>query len=271
MELQNVNTTKRFGVQEIKLLFELEQSKKPVFTFSDAKKMLGTSDASVKNVLKRLKKKRRIISLQKGVYLFAPMRSGEGGLWSENALCVVPYLVKETYYVGFGAAMNYWGMTEQLPYAIYVALKRQKRALEAVQTRFVFVKKRKIGDFVTVSVGGTDVNISSVEQTILDGLAFPEYCLGMAGVAKAIGYVKDRVDWRKLIRMAKEDKSVVQRRLGFLLELMGFKQSKELESKYAGFSWLDPNAQKQKFGYSKKWGLKVNVEKSDLLEFESGY
>ncbi len=114
----------RFGEREVKLLFELEQEKTPVFSIAQAKQVLGTSDASVKNVLKRLKKKHRIIPLQKGLYLFAPLKSGVEGFWSEDAFRVVPFLVNlNDYYVGFISAMNYWGMTEQIPIVMHVALK----------------------------------------------------------------------------------------------------------------------------------------------------
>jgi len=270
MKIQDI---KRFGEREIKLLLALEQKKGFIFTFGDAKKILGTSEASAKNVLKRLKKKRRIIPLQKGTYLFAPLRSGREGLWSAHAFAAVPFLVKTSgYYVGFVSAMNYWGMTEQIPYTVNVALRRQKKKLRALQAEFVFVKKKALGDFVQDEIEGVKINISSKEQTLLDGLAFPEYCLGVAGVAKAIHYSKKEINWEKLALLAKNGKSSVQRRLGFLLELLGLKkQSKMLEGDFHGFVWLEPSAQKKDFAYSKKWGLKLNVKNDDVLEFMRGY
>ncbi len=265
-----------FGGMELRLIFALEQRKNQLFGIADAKRILGSSNASVWNVLKRLRKKKRVIRLQRGAYLFAPLRSGEEGFWTEDAFRVVPSLVKGDYYVGFVSAMNYWGMTEQLPVVVYVALTRQKSGLEAVQAKYVFVKKRRLGDFVPVSFGDTVVNVSSVEQTILDGLSFPEYCAGIAGVAKAIWFARKRMDWRKLISLARSGKSgaVVQRRLGYLLELLGLKRrAKELkpEEGFKGFAWLDSTAQKKEFEYDKNWGLKVNEGKRKLLEFQEGY
>ena len=267
-----IQKVRRFGEREIRLLFALEQEKSAGFTFAQAKKILGTSDASVKNVLKRLKKKRRIIPLQKGIYLFAPLKSGEEGLWTENAYKIVPMIVgSKDYYVGFAAAMNYWGMTEQLPYVIRVAMTRQKKPISAVQSKFVFVRKRKLGDYQCVSFGMAGVHFSSIEQTILDGLSLPGYCLGIEGVARAIHFTKDNISWGKLISMAKRGKSIIQRRLGFLLELLKIKHSRPLEAKFKGFSWLDPAGQKKEFEYSTKWGLKVNANREDLLEFQRGY
>lgn len=268
-----IQKIKRFGEREITLLFALEQEKNPVFTIAQARKILGTSSASVKNVLKRLKKKRRIIPLQKGVYLFAPLKSGEKGLWSEDAFRVAPSLVNgKNYYIGFVSAMNYWGMTEQLPIVVYVALTCQKRSLQAVQARFIFVKKKRLGDFTQLSFDGTRVNMSSIEQTILDGLAFPQYCMGIEGMAKAIHFSGKRMDWKKLVKLAKQDRGAIRRRLGFLLELLGFKKrAKALKKKFSGFAWLDPTEQKESFACNKAWGLKVNIEKRRLLEFLEGY
>jgi len=194
-------------------------------------------------------------------------------LWSENAFIVVPSLVKtSSYYIGFLSAMNYWGMTEQIPQTVYVAINRQKRPLEAVQTRFVFVKKPKLGDTTQIEIQNVKVNISSKEQTIIDGLLFPEYCLGITEVAKAIHSAKDELNRKELTALAKKEKVIVRRRLGYLLDSLNLKKlSKELEGKFIGFSWLDPNFQKKTFSYSKKWGLKINIPESDLLSFMGGY
>ncbi|MBI5046810.1 hypothetical protein HZC07_03700 [Candidatus Micrarchaeota archaeon] len=263
-----IQKIKRFGEKEIKLLFELEQRKSFIFTFKDTMQILKTSHASVKNVIKRLRKKNRIIGLQKGVYLFAPLKSGEEGSWTEHSFVVVPYLVKtEQYYIGFLTAMNYWGMSEQLPNTVYVALRRQKKALDAVQTRFIFIKKPRLGESVTETIQNTQVNISSKEQTILDALAFPEYCLGITEIVKGIFYSRKELDWEKLIYLAKKDKSIVRRRLGYILELLKLKTySKKLEEKFIGFGRLEP-AVKSIINYSKKWGLKINISEKDLLNF----
>ena len=131
-----------FGGKETKLLFWLEENEKSVFTFSEAREALGGSLASVKNVLKRLRKKKRVMHLQKGLYLFAPLKSGKEGFWSEDAFIVAKHLVgKENYSIGFLSAMNHFGMTEQIPVVVHVALERQKKPVEAVSVKFVFIKK----------------------------------------------------------------------------------------------------------------------------------
>ena len=62
MVTQNIS----LGKNEVKLLFSLESRSMYIFTFRDAKAVLRTSDASVKNVVYRLKNKKRIQEIQKG-------------------------------------------------------------------------------------------------------------------------------------------------------------------------------------------------------------
>ena len=264
--IQNITM---FGPRELALIFELEKRENTVFSFAEAAKIIGGPLASVANILKRLKRKRRISTLQRGLYLYAPLKSGFDGNWSEDAFAVVPSLVKSRdYYIGFVSAMNYWGMTEQLPVRVLVALKRQKSSLDAVGARFVFIKKPRLGTTTSIKVSGREVLISTREQTIIDGLLFPEKCLGIAGMANAIDSSSRELGWEKLLELARAEKEVVRRRLGYILELLGRNGiAKQLEGKYAGFAWLDPSSSKTVLRYSKKWGLKLNLSEKQLLEF----
>jgi len=55
-----------FGHHETKLLFELEKENLRTFTFHQAKEILSIPDQSIANVLYRMKKKNRIMGIEKG-------------------------------------------------------------------------------------------------------------------------------------------------------------------------------------------------------------
>ncbi|MFH0817895.1 MAG: type IV toxin-antitoxin system AbiEi family antitoxin [Candidatus Micrarchaeota archaeon] len=262
----------RLGERELQLLFAFEERKQGLFTIGEAKEILGGSDASVKNVLQRLKAKKRVIRIERGKYLFAPMESGREGHWSEHSLVLVPALVgKSDYYVGLLTALNYWSMTEQIPIVIFVITKKKKRGLEAFGAKYVFVNM-KLGGYEKVKILGKTVNVSSREQTILDCLSHPEYSLGVSEVAKGIHAADKELDWPKLAELCLREKEVVRRRLGYLLELLGKRNAaKKLEKKFKGFAWLDPHLSKKRLGYSKRWGLILNSSEQDLFEFQRGY
>lgn len=254
---------------ETKLLFWLEENEKSIFTFAQARAAIGGTVASAKNVLKRLKKKKRVIPLQKGIYLFAPLKSGKEGYWSEDAFLVAKQLVgKENYYIGFLSAMNHYGMTEQIPVIVHVVLTRQKKPINAVGAKFVFTKKKEFGEITVEKISGEEIAFSSREQTIIDGLAFPQYCLGISEVAKALNASRKTLDFEKLLEMANKAKAAVKGRLGYILEQLGLNpHAKKLEGKFAGFAWLDPHLAKKTLSYSKKWGLKINMTERELLDF----
>ena len=266
----------RLGYQENRLLFSLEKEKISVFTFRIAKKILESTDSSVWNVLGRLKKKGRIHEIQNGKYLLVPARAGPEGYWSEDPWLIVPQLI-DVYYVGFWTAMNYWEMTEQIPYTIFVVTtkRKKKRVLEFGQHKFQFVTltKKKFFGFIEERIGKNMFNISNREKTIVDGLMHPEYCGGITEVTKAMWNSRNEVDWEKILEYSKNVKiDVVLRRLGYLLSILEIENKisnkvKENVKRYL-YHFLDPVAEKDKFEYSKDFGLKINRTKNELVSWK---
>lgn len=257
------------GYNELRLIMTLESDNTRIFTFSDAKRILRTSNASVRNVVYRLKKKNRITELEKGKYVLSPARSGLEGLWVEHPYLVVPNLIDE-YYIGFWSAMNYWGMTEQIPRTVFVATRKRKRNIEYgnQEFKFIILSKKKFFGSVREKIEDFEFNISNREKTIVDGLMHPEYCGGISEVAKAIWNVREELYWDKLLGMVDTvGINAVDRRLGYLLDVMEIQKdiSQKLSRKgFIGFRWLDPSSKKKILKYSKKWGLMVNVSEKDL-------
>jgi len=258
------------GPKELKLILTLESEGKKIFTFGDAKEILKTTDTSVRNVVYRLKKKNRITEIEKGKYVLSPAKSGLEGLWVEHPFLIVPNLIDE-YYIGFWSAMNYWGMTEQIPRTVFVATKKRKRCIEYgnQEFKFVILSKRKFFGFVREKIENFEFNISSREKTIVDCLAHLEYCGGISEVAKAIRNIQSELNWSELLRIVNKLRiSAVDRRLGYLLDTIGIQKGitqKLSEKGFVGFRWLDPSSEKKILKYSKKWGLKVNLGEEELV------
>lgn len=262
------------GPQELKLLLTLEEAGKKTSTIKDVKAILRTSDASVKNVIYRLSKKGRITEVERGKYVLSPAKSGLAGLWVEHPFLVVPSLI-DNYYVAFWSALNYWGMTEQIPKVMFIATTNRKRTVEYGNQKFKFVKlsKKKFFGCVQERIEDQVFNISSKEKTIIDCLAHLEYCGGIVEITKAIWNVREEMDWDKLLRMTEKiGINSIARRLGYILELLEIRRDvaqRLLKKKFIGFRWLDPMAEKNVLEYSKKWGLKVNVSKDKMLGWRS--
>ena len=273
-ELTMVTQNITLGPHETKLLFTLEEKGVKVFTIEDAKKILNTS-SSVKHVLMNLIRKKRMQRIKKGTYLLVPARAGYEGYWTEEALAVIPHII-DMYYVGFWTAMNYWGMTEQIPVTVFIAITKRKRDMGFAHQKFKFItlSKKKFFGYVQEKRNEINFNITSREKTIVDGLMHPEYCGGIAEVVKAMWNSRENVDWEKVLHMARKVKmSIVLRRLGYLLSILGIQRNISdiiKKEKFHGYQFLDPLGEKKRLGYSDEFGLIINITRKELLRWK-GY
>ena len=266
----------RLGPQETKLLFSLEMKKMSVFTFDDARNILEGTDSAAWNVIEGLKKKKRLQEIENGKYLLIPARAGPEGYWSEDPWLIVPRLIGE-YYVGFWTAMNFWDMTEQIPYTVFVVTPKRKknRILKFGNQKFQFVtiSKKKFFGYVEHRIGKNNhFNISSKEKTVVDGLTHPEYCGGIVEVTKTMWNIRKEVDWDEIYQLTKKiGINVVLRRLGYLLTILDIEKnlSEKIKKETARYpySFLDPTAAKTRIAYSKEYGLILNRTRDELLSW----
>jgi predicted transcriptional regulator of viral defense system len=243
-----------FGFLETRALLALEEAGAVFVSSGELAGILGLSSNRVNKLAWQLARKKRLIRLKKGVYLFAPLKAGREGYWSENALLFVPELMgKKGYYVGFWSALNYYGLTEQIPLTVQIVSTSRLHNFKALATRFEFVKVRKLGEWREERIGGKTVRFASIEQLIVDCLSQPEHCGGVKEACKALWEARKKIDWRKLEGIALNTSVVVQRRLGYLAELLELREFKK--RKLSGWRWLDSSGVKKELGKSVEWGL----------------
>ena len=260
------------GPRETQLIYTLEKQNQLIFNITDAKHILKTSDASVKNVIYRLKDKHRIVEIERGKYLLAPAKSGIEGYWSEHTFKILNKLI-DTYYVSYWTALHYWGMTEQIPRTTYIVTTKTKKDIEffGEKIKFVTVVPRKFYGHITEEIDGDCFNIATREKTIIDCLDHPAYCGGIIELAKGMWTTQAKINFDDLINiMEKFNVNSVQRRLGYILEKLGLlKESeyKKLKKNFNGFRWLDPSANKKILCYDRNWGLKINISEESLLNW----
>ena len=261
------------GPKENKLIMTLEKDEKTVFTIADAKAILDSPGSSVKKVIYRLKAKNRITEIERGKYLLSPARSGIEGYWSEHAYKIVPALIND-YYVSYWSALNYWGMTDQIPRITYVATPKVKKEIETngLLIKFITVNSKKFYGYTKETMGDTKFNIATKEKTIIDCLDRLEYSGGIIEVAKGLWFARERLNFDDLINNAlKYPNKAVQRRLGFLLdnlELSTKVDRKKWSEKFVGYRWLDHSARKKTIRYDKTWGLMINIKDRELVNWK---
>jgi len=255
------NIRKGLSHKESYLLSELAE-KKEVFELREVIEVLNCSYNYAKKIVSVLIKKKWLIQIERGKYLIVPLSSGIKGEYTLNEFVIAFYLIKP-YYIAYWSALNFHGLTEQIPFKVFVATLKRKKSKEVngVEYKFVTLSKHKFFGYKAHWIENNKVFISSVEKTIVDCLDHPEYCGGIEEVAK--GLLKP-INYDEFLDYAKRMKNgAILKRFGFLAEILGMDLPEFEVSK--GFVFLDPIAPK-KGKYNTKWNIIVNLEEKRILE-----
>lgn len=259
------------------LLSSLAEQGQNIFTLRDIMREADASYGYAKVIADRLRKKGWLIQISRGKYLIVPLEAGKRSEYTEHEFVIASHLVTP-YYVGYWSALNYHGLTEQIPITVYVATTKRRKERKILDTRYQFITliKRKFFGYNEEAIAHTQVNISDMEKTLCDCLDHPEYCGGISEASKALWNGKKRISWQKVVDYGvRMGNSAILRRLGFLLELLGVSLPSQVENKLTenlkkGYVKLDP-LEPREGRYSTEWGLVVNVPQDRILDWRRGY
>jgi len=228
---------------ENKAYEKIKKSNIILFSVIDISLLLNINKTKTYNLVKALKKKKVIKNIGKRKF----------SLYETNEFEIASELNFPSY-ISFWSALNYYNLSDNNPKKIFIVTTKYSK--EIYPFKYVTLSKRRF--FGYVSVGR--ITIAEKEKAIVDCLLFPKYSGGIKEIKKAIAISIKFIDKKKLIDYALrlESKAVI-RRLGFLLEELGFKNLKVLENKIGrGYELLDPTIEK-KNNLNKKWLLDVNL------------
>ena len=237
------------------------------FTFNDALKTSHLSTKSLQKVLYRLKQSGAIERIEKGKYLIIPL-GAEKGKYTLHEF-VIGSLLVEPYSIAYWSALNYYGLTEQIPTTVFIQTITRKFNFNpevfGVQYKIVKIKEPKYFGIRKEWIDETPINITDKEKTIIDCLDKPQYCAGIIEVTKALK--NNKFDRKKLEDYAQRiGNSGVLRRLGYLCELLNIK-IKLPKLNIRNYLLLDPTMP-EKGPKSAKWRLIINLDDKMLGELE---
>ncbi len=253
------------GKKSSRLLSELAENNKTLFTVDDAVKILKEKKSSVTKLLHDSTKNKWLFRLSKGKYLILPLEAGVKPEFTEHEFIIASNLIGPSY-ISYWSALNYYGFTEQVSKTVFVATIKRKREMDilGLKIKFVTINKNKFFGFKKILVNNRPVNIAEKEKVIVDCLDLPRNCGGITEVIKSIGSAKDELDFEKMEDYAKKMKNrAIINRLGYILELLSI-ETKLKPGKY--YVFLDPLIRK-KIGYDAKWKIIENIPKADLLSW----
>ena len=147
---------KGLSSKEMEVVANLEFDQKQFFRAKDIAKHFD-SESKMRFTIHKLKKKERIIKINRGKYYLVPIRAPEGK-WSEHPFIVADEMMDgEDYFIGGWSAAHYWRHTDQVPMQVDVWTTKRQGKVNLLSCRVVFhrttknrIKKlavdKKIGD-----------------------------------------------------------------------------------------------------------------------------
>ncbi|MDR1993656.1 MAG: transcriptional regulator [Nitrososphaerota archaeon] len=255
------NYSRTLSERETTVLSSLSYAGKTIFTTDDLKEFTDNP----KNLLDWLVRKKWLLKIKNGTYLITPLDAGEKGAanYTLHSFVIASVLV-EPYYIAYGSALNYHGLTDQPPPTVYVATTKHRNSKTILNTkfRFVTISPNKMFGTEETTVENRKIKISSIEKTLIDCLDHPEHCGGIEEIAKALFFTKNEIDQTKLVDFAQKlgNKTVIKR-LGYLSEIMELEKTFDLLSHFplsAGYSLLDCSV-KKRGPIVERWKLVINV------------
>lgn len=263
-DMQNI-TRSPLGRTEAQFLARI--GIRPTFSIEDARRILGHKESDpTRQFLERLQTKGWIRRIRRGSFAVIPLSSGESRTPQLHEFIVAMELVSPAA-IAYWSALNYHGMTEQLPRTVFIAtdhpVRRPPGEVLGVSYKIVSLRPEKFFGTVKDWIDEMPFTVTDREKTIIDGLDLPQYVGGVGEVAKALSTAWAQLDESKLRKYAvKIGNSAVAKRLGFLMETLGLGDIESFRKAVTlapGFSPLDP-ALPRHGKYNRRWGLLINTE-----------
>lgn len=246
------------------------------FTPGDLMTHLGIGRRKAYDLAQRMAKANVARRLRKGLYALLPpsdWTDPEG--YAVNRYWTGANLVGgRPYFIAYYTAMDLHQMTQHPIRTVFVAVRRQQKDVTVgpVAFRFVTLTEPRFFGAETRKLEGNPVEVADLERTFLDCVDRMELCGGLEEILRGFDRRHRDLDREKLIRYAlRYHRPVVAKRLGFLLELVGYgdvRLLRELERttrRLGHYVPLEPGGERRATERSKRWELDVNVDVDELL------
>ena len=128
--------------KEIEIIAALEFDKKYYFTTKDITSYFEDK-IQMTNTIYRLRKKGRIVRLNRNKYFLIPIKA-RTGKWTDDPLIVADEICDgQDYFIGGWYAAHYWRLTDQIPMQVDIYTTRRQGKIVLLNKRFVFHRTSK--------------------------------------------------------------------------------------------------------------------------------
>jgi predicted transcriptional regulator of viral defense system len=268
----NHNCLKTLGSQAARLVTELHERGKVLFSHAQVEEITGLQAKSARNFVASLVHRGVVTRLKPGLFILVPFELGREREYLGSPLAVARELVDcSDYYISHASAMDIHQMVTQPQFVVYATSPKAIRPQVVLGTEFRFVRCKPEHLFGITDHWATKtekVRVSDLERTVIDGLKQSGHCGGFTEVARGFWMQKERIDPVKLVDYAlRLDVGAVIRRLGYLLETFEVDAPRELERLRERltetFAILDPLLPAEG-KLMTRWRLRLNVDPDEI-------
>jgi len=269
----NKEPLKTLGPQAARLVTELHERGRTIFSHADVQEISGLQPKSARNFVASLVHRGVVTRLKPGLFVLVPYELGREREYLGNPHVVARELADSSdYYISHASAMDLHQMVTQPQFVVYTTSPRAIRPRIVLGTEFRFVRCKPehllfgITDHWTTKT--VQIRVSDLERTVLDGLKQSVHCGGITEVAKGYWMRRADIDPGRLVDYAlRLDVGAVIRRLGFLLETFEVVAPRELDrlrqQLTATYSILDPLLPAEGKLLA-RWRLRLNVDPEEI-------
>jgi len=202
----------------------LQASGRYTFTLAEAGRGLRGSRVAVKNALRRLKQRGRIVSPRRGFFVVVPMEYRAAGCppasWFIDELM---RHLEQDYYVGVLSAASLHGAAHQQPMIFQVIAGRAIRPMQAGRVRIEVHTSRAVAEMPVTRIQtetGT-MAVATPETAAFDLVRYPTAAGRWNNVATVLLELAEKIDGEELVTIAPLVRLPDVQRLGYLLTLVG--------------------------------------------------
>jgi predicted transcriptional regulator of viral defense system len=258
--------------REALALTRLASQNRTIITINDIQDVIEVLYDDAKKIANNLVHKQWLDRLKSGTYLIVPLAAGETGEYTEHEFVIASHLA-DPMYVSYWTALNYHGLTEQVPLTVFAATTEQvpDREIHGVTYTFITLTAAKFFGYDSVAVNAQQVNVASVEKTLVDCADHPEHCGGIGELAK--GLAAADLDQATLTEyLLRLGNGAAIKRIVYLADLLDVElaQRDELVAAFtSGYSKLDPTRGDEGRHVS-EYRLLVNVSEDEITIIVGG-
>jgi predicted transcriptional regulator of viral defense system len=273
MGTNSVETIKQgLSRREALALTRLASQNQTIITINDIQDAIDVPYDDAKKIANNLVHKQWLDRLKSGTYLIVPLAAGETGEYTEHEFVIASHLA-DPMYISYWTALNFHGLTEQVPMTVVAATTEQvpDREIHGVTYGFVTLTAAKFFGYDSVVVDAQQVNVASVEKTLVDCADHPEHCGGIGELAKGVAAADlDQATLTEyLLRLGN---GAAIKRIVYLADLLDVElaQRDELVAAFtSGYSKLDPTRGDEGRHVS-EYRLLVNVSEDEITTIVGG-